>query len=1052
MMADQLDISDAESEEHQDGEEAGDPTQFMDWQMPQMPQMQGFHYYPLPPGHFNGHFPQFPVASPAGYFPPAGVPLGMPAVPGIHAIETESDAGAIETEPDAKDDKSDKSDVLSDLINLDKELTAPKIKEEVAVTLNKLFKHGRSRAMTKEIIQKFPRPENLNLKPLVLNEEIKGTLPKFTKLRDLKAQAVQTALCLAANPLAQLVSEAQDGDSPIERKSVASAALASMSMLALANNNLNQIRRDSIKPNLKTKYQGICNPPKDESDLLFGEKLAERMKTSETTANLGAKLGGNKTSSGRGRGRYQPYPTYGLYGAHGNYGWPSSSRGRGRNRGGNGEYLYQGRDNSRKPVTSCSHSSVQTCPKYSKPMKSVRDEFLLSSAARKGRTLQEQEQGQEVDTVPKPQEHGPKVSSYEPIKLNSWGNKFEAGRLAKCVDKWAEITSDPNILSQIRGFKLDFAEDLPEQKFPMPEIKFSDEERKFVREELARLHDKGVIVKASHVKGEYISNIFLVEKSTPGEWRLILNLKRLNKYLEKSHFKMETLITALALVTPNATFMSFDFENAYYSLAVFEPHRKFLRFTFEGVLWEFTCVANGISSAPFWFTKIMKVALTHLRMKYEITVSGFLDDNLFVNYESWFQGLEKGRIAAAVLQSLGFTINVPKSVAEPGITRIDHLGFVIDSKSMQVSLTEKKTNKILGSIQHCLDLGKISIRQLASVKGKLEATGPANQHAKLWVKRLEIAKIAALIDNGFDYEARITLPQDCRDDLTFALEHLPGISAPVRITDPDWKIFNDASNGGWGCKDPQTNQEGGGRWTEEEAKLHINALELTAALLSIQSLCSHKQGIHLRIATDNSTTLYAINKQGSMKPYLNDIARKIWLFAIERNIWISAVHCPGKLMPADEASRVFDDNIEWTLDEAIFEAICKKFGLPSIDLFATRLNNKVDRYAAWHVDPGAVWIDSFSENWSNEYFYAFPPFCLIARTIQKCIQDGAEGILVVPDWASQPWYTLLNRITVQSPLYFTVTSSELFLPFPSRISRHPLAPLKMKAVHLCCRD
>ena len=44
--------------------------------------------------------------------------------------------------------------------------------------------------------------------------------------------------------------------------------------------------------------------------------------------------------------------------------------------------------------------------------------------------------------------------------------------------------------------------------------------------------------------------------------------------------------------------------------------------------------------------------------------------------------------------------------------------------------------------------------------------------------------------------------------------------------------------------------------------------------------------------------------------------------------------------------------IEWTLDEAIFEAICKKFGLPSIDLFATRLNNKVDRYAAWHVPGG----------------------------------------------------------------------------------------------------
>ena len=411
----------------------------------------------------------------------------------------------------------------------------------------------------------------------------------------------------------------------------------------------------------------------------------------------------------------------------------------------------------------------------------------------------------------------------------------------------------------------------------------------------------------------------------------------------------------------------------------------------------------------------------------------------------------KCRIAAAELQKLGFTINIPKSVADPGITKIDHLGFVIDSTVMQVSLTEKKTNKILDTISKCLDQKQITIRLLASVKGKLEATGSANKHAKLWVKRLEIAKIKALEANKFDYEANIILPQDCRDDLVFARDHLPGISAPVRVSDPDWKVFNDASNGGWGCLDPQTKQKGGGRWTEDEAKMHINALELTAALFSVKSLCSHKQGIHLRIATDNSTTLYAINKQGSTKPYLNDIAREIWHFAIDRDIWLSAVHCPGKLMPADEASRVFDDNIEWTLSDSLFDVICARFGQPSIDLFASRLNNKVDRYAAWHVDPGAVWIDSFAEKWSNEFFYAFPPFCVIARTVQKCIQDEAEGILVVPDWPSQPWYTLLNRYIVQKPFYFMVTDSELFLPFHSRTSRHPLCPLKMKAVHLCCR-
>ena len=38
----------------------------------------GFHYYRLPPGHKNGHFPEGLVASPANYSPPEG--SGKPGI------------------------------------------------------------------------------------------------------------------------------------------------------------------------------------------------------------------------------------------------------------------------------------------------------------------------------------------------------------------------------------------------------------------------------------------------------------------------------------------------------------------------------------------------------------------------------------------------------------------------------------------------------------------------------------------------------------------------------------------------------------------------------------------------------------------------------------------------------------------------------------------------------------------------------------------------------------------------------------------------------------
>ena len=44
---------------------------------------------------------------------------------------------------------------------------------------------------------------------------------------------------------------------------------------------------------------------------------------------------------------------------------------------------------------------------------------------------------------------------------------------------------------------------------------------------------------------------------------------------------------------------------------------------------------------------------------------------------------------------------------------------------------------------------------------------------------------------------------------------------------------------------------------------------------------------------------------------LNNIARDIWFWFMERNIWLTASHIVGiKNVVADTASRQFDDNTE----------------------------------------------------------------------------------------------------------------------------------------------
>ena len=59
--------------------------------------------------------------------------------------------------------------------------------------------------------------------------------------------------------------------------------------------------------------------------------------------------------------------------------------------------------------------------------------------------------------------------------------------------------------------------------------------------------------------------------------------------------------------------------------------------------------------------------------------------------------------------------------------------------------------------------------------------------------------------------------------------------------------------------------------------------------------------------------------------------------------------------------------------------------------FTSHLNHKADSYVSWHPDPGALPV--------AQLFYAFPPFSLVTRMLQKRTEDRAERcIVIVPLW------------------------------------------------------
>ena len=78
----------------------------------------------------------------------------------------------------------------------------------------------------------------------------------------------------------------------------------------------------------------------------------------------------------------------------------------------------------------------------------------------------------------------------------------------------------------------------------------------------------------------------------------------------------------------------------------------------------------------------------------------------------------------------------------------------------------------------------------------------------------------------------------------------------------------------------------------------------------------------------------------------------------------------------DKESRKLRDNLEQSLKEKLFEKIAGN-GPVTTDLFASWVNCKVNQYYSYDPELAeAIGIDAFSYCWSNETFYAFPPFAI----------------------------------------------------------------------------
>lgn len=156
-------------------------------------------------------------------------------------------------------------------------------------------------------------------------------------------------------------------------------------------------------------------------------------------------------------------------------------------------------------------------------------------------------------------------------------------------------------------------------------------------------------------------------------------------------------------------------------MPIHKDHQKFLKLEFMGCLYKYTCLPNGLSSAPRIFTKMLKPVYSTLHNQGYVSV-GYIDDS-YLQGDSITECQQNVLCITSLFTKLGFYVHPSKSVFNP-TQKLVVLGFIIDSVNMIVSPTPEKIQKTVKACEQLLRKKKPRIIDLARVIGLIISLFP----------------------------------------------------------------------------------------------------------------------------------------------------------------------------------------------------------------------------------------------------------------------------------------------------------------------------------------
>uniref|UniRef100_A0A8D9EUF8 Reverse transcriptase RNase H-like domain-containing protein n=1 Tax=Cacopsylla melanoneura TaxID=428564 RepID=A0A8D9EUF8_9HEMI len=207
-------------------------------------------------------------------------------------------------------------------------------------------------------------------------------------------------------------------------------------------------------------------------------------------------------------------------------------------------------------------------------------------------------------------------------------------------------------------------------------------------------------------------------------------------------------------------------------------------------------------------------------------------------------------------------------------------------------------------------------------------------------------------------------------------------------------------------------------WTPQQRAWHINRKELYAVRWALESNPLLFTNRTITVLTDSTVVASQIRRQGGLRSatLLRETSELLHLVLSLRSV-IKPVRLPGVYNTiADHISRNMCPP-EWHLLSKATSAVFRRWGTPTVDLFASRRSAVVPSYVSLNPDDHqALFVDALSRPWNFDLAWVFPPPPLIPLVLQHLETATGTFLLVTPRWEKTFWRPDVKARAVDAPI------------------------------------